>query len=97
MRLNNKENDDLDVIVMTDAGKLIFSRFDHYGNDDDDDDEEEEHLSSFCGFVQAVSLGIGHGNLFGTLDDSTLHSSKSRTQQLQLIHFLSLYMKRVYN
>lgn len=39
---------DVNVVVMTDAGKLIFSRFDNT-------DDEEEDLSSFCGFVQAVS------------------------------------------
>ena len=48
---SSNQEDCLNVIVMTDAGKVIFSRYDH-----DDDDEEEEDLSSFCGFVQAVRV-----------------------------------------
>ena len=45
--MQRQHTNDFNVIVMTDAGKLIFSRF---------DDDDEEDLSSFCGFVQAVSL-----------------------------------------
>ncbi len=37
----------LDVFVMTDAGKLIFNRFDA-------SDADEEDLCSMCGFIQAV-------------------------------------------
>mmetsp|Transcript_24063 Transcript_24063/g.27464 ORF Transcript_24063/g.27464 Transcript_24063/m.27464 type:complete len:564 (-) Transcript_24063:28-1719(-) len=67
----NIEPKELNVIVMTDAGKIIFHRYDN-------NEDNEENLVCMCSFIQAMRATALHDPSLGNGDIQYINRTKSK-------------------